>query len=333
MIFVLQWHLTERCNLSCTHCYQNEAIIRDELSFEENCAVVDKFVVFIKSLPQPSRGIINLTGGEPFAYADLEPLLKYIAGFKKFISFNFLSNGTLINDKSVNLLKRYPPHWVQISIDGDQVTHDQIRGEGAFERSIEGIRRLKAEGIEVLISFTAHKQNYKSFSKVVQVAKEVEVDRVWSDRLIPEGVGIGMSELLLSPKETQSYVQMMKWEQIKAKLNPLTKTKVTTNRALQFVPYLDQAHECTAGRYLFALLPNGKVLPCRRLAIEIGDIRQESFVDIYEKNPLVQKLKQPFTPTKGCEGCAFERSCKGGLRCLAYSINGDPFTKDPGCWR
>jgi len=333
MIFVLQWHLTERCNLSCTHCYQNESIIKEELSLEENFEVVDKFVAFIQTLPQPSRGIINLTGGEPFAYAQLEPLLAYISKFKKVISFNFLSNGTLINDKTIELLQHYRPSWVQISIDGDEKNHDLIRGRGAFKRSVNGIKRLKAIGIEVLLSFTAHKQNYKSFPSVVKVVHSIEVERVWSDRLIPEGVGIGMSELLLSPKETRHYVQILKWEQIKAKLNPLSKTEVTTKRALQFVPHLDQPHQCTAGRYLFALLPNGKVLPCRRLAIEVGDIRDESFIDIYHNNSFIQKLKKPYIQTKGCEGCRFERSCNGGLRCLAYSINGDPFTKDPSCWR
>lgn len=290
-------------------------------------------MAFIKHLPQPSRGIINLTGGEPFAYRDLEPLLAYVSRFKGRISFNFLSNGTMISDKIIRLLRRYPPAWVQISVDGDQTTHDQIRGEGAFGRTVEGIRRLKSEGITVLISFTAHKQNYKHFPTVVKIAQEIGVDRVWSDRLIPEGVGEGMRDRLLSPKETQRYVRMMKWEQIKSRLNPWHATHVATHRALQFVPFLDTPHRCSAGRYLFALMPNGMLYPCRRLPIELGNIRQESFIEIYQKHPLVQKLKQPFIPTQGCEGCRFERTCNGGLRCLSYATTGDPFIKDTGCWR
>ncbi|MCK5853649.1 MAG: radical SAM protein, partial [Sulfurovaceae bacterium] len=156
MRFVLQWHLTERCNLRCTHCYQNEAIIKDELSLEENFMVVDKFVAFIKTLNKDSysRGVLNITGGEPFVYKDLEPLLAYISQFKEYLSFNFLSNGTLINDKTIALIKKYKPLFVQISIDGDKTSHDRIRGAGAFETSMKGIKRLKENGVKVIVSFT-----------------------------------------------------------------------------------------------------------------------------------------------------------------------------------
>ena len=335
MRFILQWHLTERCNLSCTHCYQNEAIIRDELSLEENFMVVDKFVNFIKTLNQNScsKGILNITGGEPFIYKDLEPLLEYISKFKEYLSFNFLSNGTLINNKTIALLEKYRPIFVQVSIDGDKNSHDKIRGVGAFETSMSGIKRLKESGIRVLISFTAHRQNYKDFPKVVKIANSAGVDSVWSDRMIPEGVGVGMQDELLSPKETFEYVRLMKFEQIKNRLNPFTKTVVATGRSLQFVPYIDNAHQCVAGKAIFTLLPNGVVLPCRRLPVDIGNIKDKTFEEIYYENEFVQKLRVPNPKIEGCEGCSFEKSCKGGLRCLSYSITGDPFKKDPGCWR
>jgi radical SAM protein with 4Fe4S-binding SPASM domain len=335
MRFVLQWHLTERCNLNCTHCYQNEEIIKEELTLKEKFGVVDNFVSFIKKLNEDSysRGVINITGGEPFAYRDLEPLLAYISKFKRYLSFNFLSNGTMINEKNLELLLRYPPVFVQISIDGDKATHDKIRGVGAFDSAMKGIKRLKKAKIKVLISFTAHKENYKSFPKVAKIAREAGVDRVWSDRMIPEGVGIGMHDSLLSPAETFEYARIMKFEHIKNRVNPFTKTIVNTDRSLQFVPYLEKGHKCVAGKIMFALLPNGVVLPCRRLAIEIGNIRENSFEEIFYQNKFVQKLKIPNIKIAGCEGCNFQKSCNGGLRCLSYSITGDPFRKDPGCWR
>ena len=295
MRFVLQWHLTERCNLRCTHCYQNEEIIKDELSLEENFMVVDKFVDFIKTLNKDSysRGVLNITGGEHFVYKDLEPLLEYISRFKKYLSFNFLSNGTLINDKTIALIKKYKPIFVQISIDGDKISHDKIRGVGAFDVSMEGIKRLKENGIKVIISFTAHRQNYKDFPKVVKIANGAGVDKVWSDRMIPEGVGVGMQDELLSPKETFEYAKLMKFEQVKNRLNPFTKTVVSTDRSLQFVPHIEDAHQCVAGKIMFALLPNGGVLPCRRLPIDIGNIKDKTFEEIYYENELVQKLKIP----------------------------------------
>ena len=332
--FILQWHLTERCNLHCTHCYQNEEIIKEELTLQEKYSVVDKFLSFIKSLNTlyPTQGVINLTGGEPFADRDLEKLLAYIYQYKKYLVFNFLSNGTLINDNSIKLLKKYPPRFIQVSIDGDKDTHNKIRGEGAFQRAVEGIKKLKKNNIKVLISFTAHKQNYKSFSEVVKIANTLGVDRVWTDRMIPEGVGVGLKDELLDKQETLEYVKIVKKEQIKNRLNPFITTQVAPSRPLQFVPFVERPMRCGAGRNLFALLPNGVLLPCRRLPIEIGDIRDSTFEEIYNHNQLIKEL-QKSNNIKGCEGCLFRKTCDGGLRCLAYAYYGTPFRRDPCCWR
>jgi len=333
--FVLQWHITERCNLKCTHCYQDEQIIKDELSLAEKFEVVDKFVDFVKILNQnhPSRGIINLTGGEPFIDNELEALLNYISKFSDLLSFNFLSNGTLIDTKTSLLLQNYRPSYVQISIDGDENAHDKIRGVGAFSKAIEGIKKLQNDNIQVVISFTAHKQNYKEFPKVVKIAKRLKVHKVWSDRLIPEGRAEEKNLQLLNPQESFKYVKMMKIEQIKNRLNPFSKTIVSAHRALQFIPFLETPHTCTAGKYLFTLLPNGEVLPCRRMPIRVGNIKNTTFTDIYQKNDLIIKLKTSNGNSKGCEKCKFTKTCNGGLKCLSYAITGSPFVKDPGCWR
>ena len=333
--FVLQWHITERCNLKCTHCYQDEEIIKDELSLAEKFEVVDKFVDFVKILNKnhPSRGIINLTGGEPFIDNELEALLIYISKFSDLLSFNFLSNGTMIDEKISLLLKNHKPSYVQISIDGDEKAHDKIRGEGAFGKSIEGIKKLQKDNIRVVISFTAHKQNYKEFPKVVKIANKLKVHKIWSDRLIPEGRAEEKNLQLLTPKESLKYVQMMQIEQIKSKLNPFSKTIVSAHRALQFIPFLQTPHTCTAGKYLFALLPNGEVLPCRRMPIKLGNIKNTTFTEIYQKNDLVNKLKTSNGNSKGCEKCKFTKTCNGGLKCLSYAITGSPFVKDPDCWR
>ena len=66
--FILQWHLLENCNLKCTHCYQNEELIKNELTLEEKYEVVDSFVKFVRGLPFKAYPHITLTGGEPFLY-------------------------------------------------------------------------------------------------------------------------------------------------------------------------------------------------------------------------------------------------------------------------
>jgi radical SAM protein with 4Fe4S-binding SPASM domain len=328
--FILQWHLLENCNLKCTHCYQNEELIKNELTLEEKYEVVDSFVKFVRGLPFNVYPHITLTGGEPFLYNELEQLLKYMSTYKN-VRFSFLSNGTFISEKTIELLKKYEPEYVQISIDGGQKVHDEIRGHGAFSKALEGLQSIKSIGITTSISFTAHKQNYKDIPEVIRVARKIGVNRFWSDRLIPEGHGKELEGLLLSPNETYEYVKLLKKEAIKAYLNPFNKLTVGTQRALQFFPYIDKPYSCTAGQTLLTLMPDGTVYPCRRLPIPVGNIKKNRFEDIYYENGIIKDLQN--NSNENCAGCKFEEKCRGGLKCLAYATTGSMFNKDPGCWR
>ncbi len=64
----------------------------------------------------------------------------------------------------------------------------------------------------------------------------------------------------------------------------------------------------------------------------IGNIKEQSFEEIYYNSTFAKELRNEKT-NKGCEGCAFEKTCNGGLKCLSYALTGSPFVKDPGCWR
>ena len=43
-MFNFQWHITEKCNLRCTHCYQEDYSSADEMSFEELKSVADRLI-------------------------------------------------------------------------------------------------------------------------------------------------------------------------------------------------------------------------------------------------------------------------------------------------
>ena len=66
--FFIQMHLTERCNLACTHCYQEGPAPR-EMSLPEIAAAVKKISDTIDAWSQeydvPFSPGFNVTGGEP----------------------------------------------------------------------------------------------------------------------------------------------------------------------------------------------------------------------------------------------------------------------------
>jgi MoaA/NifB/PqqE/SkfB family radical SAM enzyme len=78
---LLQWHITDKCNLRCRHCYQDD-YRRRGLAFGRLVGILDQYEMLLASLSEeagrPVCGHINITGGEPFVREDFLQLLKEV---------------------------------------------------------------------------------------------------------------------------------------------------------------------------------------------------------------------------------------------------------------
>lgn len=324
-IFVLQWHVTERCNLRCTHCYQGGEV-SPELDPSYYNTVLDQFAELIDSIRAEHgcniRGMVTLTGGEPLAAPGFLDLAREV--HRRTFMLSVLTNGTLVTEDTARTLAALDPYFVQVSIDGGQRTHDAIRGAGAYDAACTGLRNLVAAGINTSMSFTAHRENFREFGDVVDLAEELGVDCVWSDRLIPTGAGAKL--LAMDDVDVEEYLRVM----MKARVDHAGRVYVKMQRALQFLATGERPYSCTAGRLLLTMLPDGTVYPCRRLPISVGNVTEVSLTDIFYNNPLVNELRAPHD-VAGCSKCVHTKLCKGGLRCLTYAVTGDLHTADVNC--
>lgn len=330
--FLLQWHITERCNLRCQHCYQDNYKF-NELPFEILVSIFEHFKGFILALENVAQrkltAHINITGGEPFVRKDFFDLLNIFHQNKYWLNFGILSNGSFIDEQCAKQLKRFSPRFVQISLEGNEETHDNIRGKGHFQQCITALKHLKKQYIRTLISFTAHQKNYREFQQVAEIGQQLQVKRVWSDRLIPQGTGADLQTL--NSDETLHLFQIMAETKRQIEKKWFNHTEISLHRALQFLVG-GNAYRCTAGRSLLTIQPNGDVYPCRRIPIKIGNVLEHNLFDIYQQDTLLQQLQDNSKISKGCEQCLYEKYCRGGLKCLSYALKGDPFHADPSCW-
>lgn len=321
--FVFQWHITHRCNLRCEHCYQEE--YGTDLGEEELIDIFYKVKQFIQE--QGWIGHINFTGGEPLVSEHLWTLLDLCD--KYHISFGILTNGTLLNREIIERLKQYKGlRFVQISIDGKKSTHDEIRGEGNFEKARNAIGLLRQFGIQSMVSFTCSKKNYKELKEVIRICEHEKVDRFWTDRLIPTG----SNQLeTVSTLEYMDYMKVLGKESRRATRNPFIKTKIHTNRALQFYCNGEEkCYQCSAGKTLLTILADGTLLPCRRLPIEIGKVTEHKISKLLSDSDIIQKLREEELPVP-CRTCRFRCNCKGGAKCLTYAVTGQFTGRDINC--
>ena len=328
----LQWHITDLCNLRCNHCYQ-ESENRANPDFEFLTTVLEQYLTLLVRLERERRikvrGHINITGGEPLIRDDFLALLLQIKRLK--ISFAILTNGSLINNPTARYLKSLAPKYVQVSMEGMRKTHDSIRGQGNFEKTTKALKILTSQGLTTLVSFTAHKGNYKDFPEVAEICKELGVDHLWADRLIPLGKGKELAKLILTREETFAFFQLMHSSRSTKTFWGNPKKSIVMHRALQFQVSKETIYRCRAGGELITVMPDGEVFPCRRMPISVGNLKVNSLSEIYFESPLLKKLRNRKQISKGCEECKYQAKCQGGLRCLSYAVFGDPFRADPGC--
>lgn len=131
---VIQLHLTQRCNLSCTHCYSS--------SDPYKCQELPRnwLTRVLADLRCEGYEVICFSGGEPLVHKDFISICRnaQLLGYKLVT----ISNGIAINNKNVGLLKQYLS-LIGISIDGPEALHNSLRGNNAFRRTMKGIECLQ----------------------------------------------------------------------------------------------------------------------------------------------------------------------------------------------
>jgi radical SAM protein with 4Fe4S-binding SPASM domain len=96
--------------------------------------------------------------------------------------------------------------------------------------------------------------------------------------------------------------------------------------------WIHNAVGCHAGIFYFSLRPNGDVYPCTFLPIKVGNIREQSLIDIWRNSKTLNTLRQRSALKGKCGTCEYRETC-GGCRGRAYACTGDFLETDPVCLR
>jgi radical SAM protein with 4Fe4S-binding SPASM domain len=337
--FFIQWHLTERCNLRCAHCYQTGAR-SEELSADEIESVVEE-VAEMLGVWSEAYGIsfdpsVSVTGGEPFLRNDIDRILGTIGarGFGLYL----LSNGTLIDEERAKMLSRLSVKGVQVSMEGPEEVHDSIRGKGSFSSSVKGIRHLLDAGLKVTVNATLSDLNAAPFIELVELVRSLGVQRLGFSRLVPAGRGLGLVDRMIAREKVRKI-----YEDILS-LRPEGLEIVTGDPvASQLMASSADADAgdvatggCAAGLSGLTFLPDGTIVPCRRLLVPIGNVRKDRIREVWAASPVLGALRDRAQYKGKCGRCERWALCRG-CRAIAYAHSlatgeGDFLAEDPQCF-
>lgn len=341
--FYFQWHITERCNLRCVHCYQEGYNPRSEFSLAQLQKIADQIILALKKWHK--RGRIALTGGEPFLKKELFPLMKYLEQNEYIWRIGILTNGILIDERIADRLKTFQKlYYIQISLDGAaEETNDFIRGKGSYEKAINSVNILREKGINTRLMFTVHKRNYQEVPALIDLAIKEKIDTLTIERFVPEGKGAEIKDWFLTKEEVHKLFQyvsrrsdteyekgtalkILKYRTLWANIDP--ERAKTADVPLK----IDLGAMCSIGIDSLTILPDGTVLPCRRLPIPIGNLKKDSIFKIWYTSDLLWKIRNKNSLKGKCNGCDLIPRCSG-CRAIAYAVTGDYLAEDPQCWK
>jgi uncharacterized protein len=141
-----------QCNLRCTYCYNGEKFTK-KMSRETMREAVSL------AMKSARDGLdVAFFGGEPLLHPDFveEAVAHVEAEVARLapgmpLSFVMNTNGTLLGDEAVRVMRAPRRFTVNVSVDGPAEVHDKVRltkgGKGSFEVVAKGLERLRAAGI------------------------------------------------------------------------------------------------------------------------------------------------------------------------------------------
>lgn len=87
---------------------------------------------------------------------------------------------------------------------------------------------------------------------------------------------------------------------------------------------------CLAGTGVTFISHRGELFPCGYLPVEAGNIRRQSFAEVWQDSPLFAELRDPDLLGGKCGICEFKKICSG-CRARSFGTDGDYLGEEPFC--
>jgi radical SAM protein with 4Fe4S-binding SPASM domain len=337
-LWLVSMRITHRCNHRCAICGQwgekgynkveGAPKVMGEVPLETYKRMVDEIL--------PRKPHIYITGGEPFLYKDLVPLVNYMK--KKGLSVQVVTNGVGLEKNAEEIVQN---GWdmLCVSLDGPKEIHDRCRGlKGAYDTTQRGFKRIQ----ELKHALHKNKPTIYTLTTISQTNQEVLLDTlkeaatlnpdilvVYYSWFTSEELGKKHSEIIkrelgVEPFAWKSYVRDLSGLDTKLIAEQVTKIKrLSLGRPVVFVPLLDPSEvdtyyrhpedflgwsRCLAPWFQIDIMPNGDVVNCRDFPdIVMGNVKDTPLLEIHNSEKFcsfrkaLQKAPNGVFPT--CSRC------------------------------
>lgn len=325
--YMIDWAITNRCDLNCLHC---RGMAEEELDGGAILKVVEEIPVL-----KPRWVIIE--GGEPLLRRELFEVLETLCGNK--IKIYLITNGMLLDE---NIIRRFAELHVNlmISLDGaDRKSYEKVRKGANFKKLKKSVATADKYDILDSCPVTIGKHNCGQIDKLFKFAKEIGYKKITFLGLKP---CMDYKKYVLNAAEFDDFFfSIVKCQRdygmdvyvdepfFKPFLKEHDIDLVVNSQNGIVVPDVSR---CIFGDYMF-IETNGDVKPCTFAPVVMGNVNDNTLVGIWENmqnSELVKKIKDFSTRKNPCRECKYLYEC-GGCRSRTFDLTKSWTESDPCC--
>lgn len=313
--------VTHRCNHRCIYCYAGAS---PDVS-EEGWLPFKRLEILFKEMGQLEVAMINFSGGEPFVRKDLPDLA--IMALDHGI-FPWISTKARVSKQVAFRLAKAGLPLIQISIDS---LNNEVQGylcntRGALNSLLDTLNAFLEAGVDVCTHTVVTSVNIKEIPETVDSLLSMGVRTCV---LSPYVRSFGRHADSLFASEEQ-WAALFDWYETECDRKRVQLRYASAVRqSLNSRSHSDKWNPsgCTGGREGLAILPDGKVALCERLAYYpdalVGSVRNHSLREVWSSDELLHMVYPPQEVFAGtaCERCPeYERCVRDGMRCYVRAV-------------
>jgi len=302
--------LNTDCNLNCNFCIRGKKTTHDYLDLHS-----------LKRVLQTndfSDYHLLITGGEPTLHPDLPQIISLCQSHFKGVSIN--TNGTI----SSWIKECDNKHFhVQISLDGTEQFHNQLRGNGktdVYSRITNTIGILNQYNISYNISTTVGNNNYDDVKTLCRQISALHNLKYWKvSPILPFGCA-----------DKSNVLSIAQWNDLVYYLLDNAEVRLSIKRLFDF-DLLDRYLKCNPDNFSFNksncgdvkykiyVYPDFTVYPCTCLTdFPIGNLLKHTLHEILQSDKAEKFRDYRVNEESPCFSCKYLTVCNGGRIGMSY---------------
>lgn len=322
------FELTPCCNMACKMCY-----VRMTKQQQESIAplkTAKQWLELGRIAKDQGMLYLLLTGGEPFLHPEFREIMEGLHRMGLILSIN--SNGTMINEETVEWLKKCPPIRINMTLYGaSDETYGRLCGNPqGFTQVTNAIHLLKDAGITVKLNCSVTPYNCDDLAEIFAFAEREQLhiqatsymfppvrrDKSMigvNDRFTPEEAAYQSARIDCLFHGEQAYLKRMEE-------NAPMQITGEVGEDCPNLPSEGDGVRCRAGKCSFWVTWEGKLMPCGMFPTEGSpNVFETDFMEAWQQ--VRRKVQQIHLP-KACAVCEIKEECRS-CAAMVYTESGN----------